>query len=199
MDPVMTALRLGAPNLVRAEGPRPNNETGPTWSIVHYEFPRTSTTTDRFKMTWYDGAQLPPRDLFQLPKDQQLLKNGILFMGSKGQLLVDYFNSPVLLPLGDFADTRIEAAPIDNHYTQWTDAIVGHGKTSCPFSYAGPLTETVLLGNVAIRAGRKIMWDAARLDCIGDTDATALLRRDYRAEWDVPGLGRGPILTEEDL
>ena len=187
MDPVVAALELGAPNLIVPNGPRPNQETGPEWSELRYQFPGTRWTSDSLSMTWYDGAKLPPRSLFQIRDEEQLLKNGILFIGSKGQLLVDYFNPPRLLPEGDFADTKIDAAPADNHYQQWTEAIKGNGKTSCPFSYSGPLTETVLLGNVAVRTGKPVKWDSASLSC--DTKlANQMLRRTYRDGWQVEGL-----------
>lgn len=187
MDPVVTALELGAPTEIVPTGPRPNQETGPAWSTLRYTFPGTKWTTATVPMTWYDGAKLPPRDLFEMDSDQKILENGILFIGDKGQLLVDYFNPPTLLPRGDFANTKMEAAPIDNHYTQWTDAIKGNGSTSCPFSYSGPLTETVLLGNVAVRTGQTIHWDSKSMRCDSDA-ANELLRRDYRDDWKVAGL-----------
>lgn len=187
MDPVLSALELGPPTTITPEGPLPNQETGPEWSILRYSFPGTRWTTSTLPMTWYDGAKLPPRELFNIPDEEKLLENGILFVGDRGQVLVDYFNPPRLLPEGDFADTKIEEAPKDNHYQQWTEAIKGNGKTSCPFSYSGPLTETVLLGNVAVRTGKKVTWDSKSLTC--DTvEANALLKRDYRDGWQVDGL-----------
>lgn len=187
MDPVVTALELGAPTLIEPSGPKPNEETGPAWSVLKYKFPGTKWTTEELPMTWYDGAHLPPKDLFQIPTEEKLLANGILFIGEKGQLLVDYFNPPKLLPESDFASKKIDAEPIDNHYTQWTDAIKGNGKTSCPFSYSGPLTETVLLGNVALRAGKSIGWNSKELRCEAP-EANELLRREYRDGWMVENL-----------
>ena len=187
MDPVLTALELGPPTEIAPSGPRPNDETGPAWSVLRYTFPGTKWTSNELPMTWYDGAKLPPRELFRIPEDEKLLANGILFIGDKGQLLVDYFNPPRLLPEGDFADTKIEAAAIDNHYQQWTEAIKGNGKTSCPFAYSGPLTETVLLGNVAVRTGKTLKWDSKSLQS-DSPEADALLRRSYREGWSVAGL-----------
>ena len=119
MDPVVAALELSAPTLITPNGPMPNQETGPAWSVLGYTFPGSKWTTDTLPMTWYDGAKLPPRDLFKIGANEKILENGILFIGDKGQLLVDYFNPPKLLSQGDFADTKIEAASVDNHYTQW--------------------------------------------------------------------------------
>jgi len=187
MDPVVNALELGAPTQVVPSGPLPNQETGPAWSILKYDFPGTKWTTASLSMTWYDGAKKPPRDLLALPAKEEILSNGILFIGENGQLLVDYSNPPRLLPEGDFADTKFEPEPIDNHYTQWTDAIKNGGATSCPFAYSGPLTETVLLGNVAVRTGKPVLWDSAELRCNSDA-ANELLRRTYREGWEVAHL-----------
>lgn len=187
MDPVVTALELGPPTMIEPSGPMPNEETGPAWSVLKYSFPGTKWTTQKLPMTWYDGAHLPPRDLFQIPKEEKLLANGILFVGDRGQLLVDYFNPPKLLPEADFSNTKIDAEPIDNHYTQWTDAIKGTGKTSCPFDYSGPLTETVLLGNVAVRTGNVVSWDSEKMSS-GNPEADKLLKRGYRDGWQVENL-----------
>lgn len=75
-----------------------------------------------------------------------------------------------------------------NHYQQWTNAIRGEGQTSCPFAYSGPLTETVLLGNVAYRTGQKIIWDSENLKATGVPQADPFIKRDYRHGWEVAGL-----------
>ena len=108
MDPVVSALQLGPPTSIVPSEPKPNQETGPAWSILTYAFEGTKWTTDSLAMTWYDGAKLPPRELFAIRPDEKILQNGILFIGEKGQLLVDYFNPPKLLPETDFARTKIE-------------------------------------------------------------------------------------------
>ena len=139
-------------------------------------------------MVWYDGTELPPRELFDVPADYQLKKNGILFVGDQGQLVAGYFGHAELFIGGELADTNIEPLPVDNHYTQWTEAILGRTKTSCPFDYSGPLTETVLLGNVALRCGEKCNWNSAKLMVEGNEKANALLSRPYRDRWHIPGL-----------
>jgi hypothetical protein len=69
------------------------------------------------------------------------------------------------------------------HYKEWVAACKTGSTTGCSFDYAGPLTETVLLGNVAFRAGRKIDWDPVALRAIGCPEADPLIRREYRAGW----------------
>ena len=76
-----------------------------------------------------------------------------------------------------------------DHYREWTDACMGRTETSSPFSYAGPLTETVLLGNVAIRhPDQELTWDAKALQFAKHASATALLQRPYRKRWEIDAL-----------
>ncbi len=188
MDPVVSGLALGAPMAVEATAEGLNEETGPKTSIVTYRFPETRYTDGPLKMVWYDGAVPPPRELFDVPADYQLKPNGILFAGEKGQLIAGYFGHAELFLNGERAESGIDPVGADNHYTQWTDAILGRGKTSCPFDYSGPLTETVLLGNVALRSKEPIEWNSTELRVVGNRQANGLLSRRYRKGWEVAGL-----------
>ena len=188
MDPVVNALELGPPNLVEAEGPPPHPDSGPTWCIVKYRFAGTAHTTEELKLTWYEAGKMPPRELFQAPDDWPGSKNGVLFIGSRGNLFVGFPEPPSLFPVGDFADYKMPDLPADNHYSQWTDAIRGQGETSCPFSYSGPLTETVLLGNVAYRSQEPVNWEAATMRTGSSEGSESFIRREYREGWGVEGL-----------
>lgn len=188
MDPVVNAMKLGAPTTVRAESSQLFDDTAPAWSVIHYDFPGTEFTTTKFRMSWYDGGQRPDASLFAGDADAPGWANGILFLGEKGQLVVDYEKMPRLLPADHFADVAIVPEPEDNHYQQWVSACKGHGQTSTPFSYSGPMTETVLLGNVAIRSGQTIEWDADNLVARGVPEAASLIRRAYRDGWKIKGL-----------
>jgi predicted dehydrogenase len=189
MDPVVNALELGPPRTIAAEGPPPHPESGPTWCIVRYEFPGTKHTADTLRLTWYEAGKQPPRELFQAPADWKGSQNGVLFVGEKGNLFVGFPEEPELFPREKFADHKFADVVEDNHYTQWTGAIVGRGQTSCPFAYSGPLTETVLLGNVAYRTGQKIEWNSASLKVKGNAAADLLLKPTFRAGWEIKGLG----------
>jgi predicted dehydrogenase len=193
LDPVVNALEVGPPRTIEAEGPPPHAESGPTWCIVRYEFPGTKHTADTLQLTWYEAGKQPPRELFQAPADWKGSQNGVLFIGEKGNLFVGFPENPELFPREKFADYKFADVTEDNHYTQWTDAIIGRGQTSCPFAYSGPLTETVLLGNVAYRTGQKIVWDSANLQAMGNSAADSLLKPTFRAGWEIKGLGeKGP-------
>jgi predicted dehydrogenase len=188
LDPVVNALELGPPSSVYAEGPPPLPESGPAWCILRYEFPKTPHTTETLKLSWYEAKGQPRRELFKAPADWPGSDNGVLFIGSKGNLFVGFPEMPELFPKADFANYKLPEFEDHNHYTEWTTAIATSGKTSCPFSYAGPLTETVLLGNVAHRTGRTIHWDSANLKAVDCPEADQFLRTEYRKGWEVPGL-----------
>ena len=188
LDPVVNALDLKAPHTVVAEGPPPSAESGPLWCVVHWEFPATAFTQGTLKLHWYEAGKQPPREIFKAPDDWAGSLNGVLFIGAKGNLFVGFPEMPVLFPTSMFADYKFPKMEDHNHYQQWTNAILGKDKVSCPFSYSGPLTETVLLGNVAYRTGKKIEWDSVNLKAKGNPDADRFLRDVYRSGWEVAGL-----------
>src|SRR5690606_36892030 len=111
-------------------------------------------------------------------------ENGILFVGEKGTLFFDR-NRPRLYPAADFDGWRLPELEERNHYQEWVSAIRGNGKTSTHFGYAGPLTETVLLGNVALRFPKETLeWDAKAAKVKNISGANAVLERTLREGWD---------------
>jgi len=101
-------------------------------------------------------------------------------------MLVADYNRRVLLPEADFRDSTPPEKTIPDsigHHAEWIAACKDGRPTTCNFDYSGALTESVLLGNVAYRTGRKIEWDAAKLQAVGCPEADAFLRREYRKGW----------------
>jgi hypothetical protein len=188
IDPIFDALELGAPKTIKAKGEPLLPESGPTSCVVEYEFPGTKHTTDNVKVTWYEAGAKPPRDLFKAPSDWKGSENGVLFIGAKGNLFVGFPEMPELFPVADFEKHKWPDLQDHNHYQEWTNAIANGGKTSCPFSFSGPLTEAVLLGNVAFRTGKIIEWDSKNLKAKGAPEADQYIRRTYRKGWEVEGL-----------
>ena len=187
-DPVFTALELEAPTLIEAQGPEPDLESGPLWCEITYEFPGTRHTTDTVKVVWYEAGRQPDPAIIKAPQDWPGSLNGILFVGERGNLFVGFPEAAQLFPLGDFSDYQLPQHEDNNHYTQWTQAILGQGQTSCPFSYAGPLTEAVLLGNVAYRSGGKVTWDQQEMKTLGNDNAQQFIGRTYRTGWELSPL-----------
>jgi len=188
-DPVFNALALTAPVSVRSEGAAPNEHSWATDAIIHYTFPGTKYTADQtVKVIWYDGDQRPSEEIKSLAtkdpmpdgKPGKVPGEGSIFIGTNGAMVLPHIGMPRLV--GDaFKDYKIEKVPGSNHWHEFIDAAAGKGKTDAGFSYAGPLTEAVLLGSVATRFPHQTLdWDAAALKFTNVADANRYVRRSYR-------------------
>jgi predicted dehydrogenase len=183
------ALNLGAPSSVVAEQEGMTKESPPKSSIVTYEFPQRGSLVSA-KFVWYDGGKKPSADLV---KGKKLPTNGVILVGDKDTLFVpsywgageflsgatydDFKNVPETLPKKDNFDRC--------HYEEWIAACKGGPKAYSNFDNSGPLTEMVLLGNVALRAGKKIEWDTKKLKVTNDKAANQFLTKEYRKGWGV--------------
>ena len=191
LDPVFSALDLTAPLTVRAENDGLNAHTWPSAETVSYIFPATAFTAGQtLPLSWYDGGKMPDIALAQMPAGTALPAAGSLFIGEGGTLVLAHYKQPELYPKEKFASFQIEQAPAGDHYHAWVDAALGGPKTTDHFDYAGPLTETVVLGNVATRMpGVTLEWDAAKLRFPHQPAADRLLTRPYRDGWKVEAVG----------
>lgn len=187
LDPVFTALKLTAPTECTAEAPPIHAETWTKWATVRYLFPRTEYTAgDTIPVTWYDGDGITaPRQLFKdIPNDVTLPGAGSVLIGEKGSLVVPHVKLPSLYLTGG-QSAAVETVEGVNHYVQFADACRGADRTTSNFGYAGPLTETVMLGTIAIRTpGEKLMWDAAKLQITNSSTAQAMVSKPYRKGWE---------------
>jgi predicted dehydrogenase len=163
----------------------------PVSTSVHYQFAARGTQPP-VKLSWFDGGIYPPRPDV-LPDDVELAsEGGVIFIGEKGILLHDtYGANPRLYPpaLAEAAAAIPKSIPriMWSHELNWTKAIRGEAKASSPIEYAAQLTETMLLGLVALRAGqgRKILYDGERGQITNNADANQYLTREYRAGWTI--------------
>ena len=185
---VWDGLKLTAPIEVWSDGEAPNGQTFPKASVVHYRFPANELTGGESELIWYDGGRLPDRALFPfMPAGWKVPNGGELVIGAEGSLY-----GGRLYQEEKFADYEAPACKGDDHYMQWTRACLDRSrKTVTPFdTFSGPMTEAVLLGNVALRfPGRKLAWDSRALAFSGASEADRFLRRDYRDGWRIEGLG----------
>jgi hypothetical protein len=190
IDPPFTALKLSSPSVVWVEGPGCTDDMHPAWEIIHYEFPGSEFTAGKtLNLTWYDGHHMPDESLVPLGEGRHLPSDGSIFIGEKGSILLPHIGGPQLLPREKFLDTKRPKLPGHDHYVQWVNACVGNGTTSANFDFAGPLTETVLLGVLAARfPGKKLQWDAANLKVTNLPEANQHVRSTYRRAWEVEGL-----------
>jgi predicted dehydrogenase len=189
-DPVFAALRLTSPISVRSEGPAPGKHNWAINAVIHYLFPGTSVTEgDTVRVTWYDGDQRPPVDVQTRAGVAKLPNQGSLMFGTKGMMLLPHVGMPVLLPEATYKGFAMPEIEKVDHYHEFVDAVLGKTRTSTTFDYAGPLTEAVLLGPLATRfPGTTLEWDARKLKFRNSKEATAFVRREYRAGWKVKGL-----------
>jgi len=165
IDAAFWALELREPRSIEAESPpiSPHPETAPAWSIVRYDFEARGSRPP-VKLLWYDGGKLPPLELFDghAPANDS---SGSLFVGEKGRLVQSQGRRGYrLLPereLAGYAEPKPTLARSPGHHAEWIEACKTGKPTGTNFDYSARLTELVLLGNVALRDGRRIDWDAA--------------------------------------
>ena len=194
LDPVFWALDLQAPTTVEANAVRLTSETAPVAATAHYGFPARENRP-AVALTWYEGGLRPPR-----VQQRELPASGLLYVGDGGKLLVPYFGQPVLLsgartePIPNIARKlpRIEGAPagpnplaVVPHQREWIQACQGGPPPLSPFRYAGPLTETVLLGTIAMRTGQKLTWDRPQMQVTNVPAANDLVRPAHREGWEL--------------
>ena len=187
LDPIFTALELTAPILFRAQNDGLNPQTWPGAETISYVFPGTAYTASSLPVTWWDGGRQPDVKLAQMPDGETLPGGGSLIIGEGGTMVLPHVGMPKLYPVEKFKTFEIKKEPGASHYHAWVDGCLAGKKTSDGFHYAGPLAETVQLGNVATRVpGLDLVWDAAALQFKNAPAANALLTKQYRAGWEVP-------------
>jgi hypothetical protein len=189
LDPIHSALQLTAPTSVRSEGPAPNPWNWPVSSIIHYTFPGTQFTAgDTVPVSWYDGASRPPAEVLSLLEGEEMPGTGSLWIGTEGVMLLPHISWPQFYPQAKFEDFQLPEVESFDHWGQFVDACLGEGRTSAPFSYSGPLTESVLLGGVAVRFPETTLgWNSKHMN-FDLSEANAFIRRKYRKGWEVKGL-----------
>jgi predicted dehydrogenase len=189
LDPVFTSLALTAPKSVRSEDEAPNAYS---WSLnvkVQYVFPGTKFTTESVAIHWYNGNNRPPNEITALIGSRKLNDQGSIYVGTDGVLYSPYIGPLVLLPEDKFKDYKGPKLGGENHYNQFVEAVRGNAKTSAAFDFAGPMTESVLLGCLSTRFARTTLeWDAATMKVTNVADANKFVRRQYRKGWEVEGL-----------
>jgi predicted dehydrogenase len=187
MDLAWNAIDAELPTTAEAKGEPYNPEVTPVELESHFDMP-ANDWRPAIRLGWYQGGAMPrsPKDYVDLNK----IGHGAMFRGTKGYLVSD-FGSRLIIPWGNNADMsyyhrrdKDEMIP-DLKYFQkeWTDACKGNLKTSCDFKYSGDLIETMLLGLVAYRAGKKLEYDGATGRITNDAQANEYLSRPYRDGW----------------
>ena len=214
IDPAFKTVGLGYPSEVEcSEGsiyetmwtPVYHPESCPASSSVILKFPGVNGKPD-VKLHWMDGGIIPERPE-ELGPDEMMGggDGGVIIEGTKGKMMCGtYGANPQLLPTSRTKEVNVPKTLVrvpEGHYAQWVNAcIAGYGKNelSSPFEYAGPLTETILMGNLALRSymikgpngkgwpGRKkLLWDAVNMKITNFDEANQFVKREYRQGWEV--------------
>ena len=190
LDPVFRALKLGHPLSVEASSTRVNTETYPLASMVTYHFPARGEMP-ALKLVWYDGGLRPPRPA-ELEPEEVMGDNGHLFIGDNGKILKAR-GGYSLIPRSrarEYGDPPKKLPRSIGHYQEWIAACKGGAPGGANFDWAGPLTEVVLLGNVALRlqlreelTTKRLQWDGEHLRFTNSDTANQFLKTEYRAGW----------------
>jgi predicted dehydrogenase len=189
-DPVFESIGLAAPISIRSVGPAPNQWNWALNGLVHYHFAGTHRTAEKtLPVTWYDGASKPPAEIIALIEGDDVPNTGSILVGTEGVLLVPHMESrPALHPVAKFKDFKLPKVKGANHWGQFVDACRGEDKTTASFAYAGPLTETILLGDIASRFPQTTLeWHSRKMK-FNLAEVNQYIRREYRKGWEVRGL-----------
>lgn len=186
-DTIFRVMKLEAPSSVEASSTDLHSETYPQASIMHWNFPARSGMPP-VKVSWYDGGIRPPHPE-ELEDNRSLPKEGLLFIGDKGSILCGFTGeNPALIP-----DSKMKAFTPPpktlprsiGHDREWIEACKGgKQKPGGNFEFAGQVTETILLGNIALRTGERLAWDKANLKA-SVASAQALIHPEYRGGWSL--------------
>jgi predicted dehydrogenase len=210
LDPAMWALELGPPDSVEIVMQEGNTEqSGPVRQTIRFEFPARGDMPP-LTLYWYDGGNKPPHPE-GVPEEERLGRgtNGSYFVGDKGVMTLDtYGENARLLPASRMEDytppprsiPRIAEMPPDEisdnaHKMDWIKAIKSGGQACSNFDYAGPFTETVLLGTIASRVPGKLLWDSENMRFTNSDEANRYVRREYRKGWELTGKGILPVVS----
>ena len=177
------ALGLDAPLAVQAKTSGHNRESFPEWARVKYEY-GAKNGMDPFTVNWYDGGQKPPQELAEL---FTYGGNGVIVVCEKETVFgADESNTRFSLVSGNpMPDTTVVESP--GHMKEWVNACLTGTQAVSNFpGYSGPLTEAVLLGNLAIWAdGPRLEWDAKNMKVKGTNEFDSLIKPEFRPGFEV--------------
>lgn len=166
-----------------------NDVAFPASCTIKWQFP-AQASLPAFDLFWYDGGMKPfaPEELEMDGKDTP--EEGLLFVGTKGKILGGFRGeNPVLLPESKMMtgrdSERINSREVDRKTDQWVDAMLEKRQTPGSFTRAQCITDTINLGAIALRAGKKVDFDSNLVKITNDEDANQLLTREYRSGWEI--------------
>tara|TARA_R110002049_G_scaffold305056_3_gene501086 strand:- start:30655 stop:31986 length:1332 start_codon:yes stop_codon:yes gene_type:complete len=188
MDPVFTGLGIHQPpTMMRAMHSGMNDQVWPAQTTVEYTFAGNSlTASDELSLTWYDGGRLPSVKGSHIDETVALPASGSMLIGENGTMVIPHFKMPRLYSDSKNIDSLIVKKESQNHYHGWVDGCISGQQPSDGFDYGANLTESVLLGNIAVRLQKeKLTWDAEAMRFTDSDEANKFISRDYRDGWEI--------------
>jgi predicted dehydrogenase len=189
------ALNMRDPVAVEAECPEHDGDTYPTNSKIRYEFPELNGRA-AFTMHWYDGGNLPPADVFkgvtlavkennkEIPPPYH---SGVVIIGDKAKMYAagDYADQGIQIIGAKEMDVDYPHSP--GHEKEWFMAMRDSKKPAMSNfpDYAGPLTETILLGNLAVYKRGRVEWDPVQLKPLNDPWLMHIVHPTFREGYEV--------------
>ncbi|HPF01752.1 MAG TPA: Gfo/Idh/MocA family oxidoreductase [Bacteroidales bacterium] len=164
-----------------------NDAAFPLSCIIRFRF-RDMPGIKAFDLFWYDGGMKPATPEEVLAEGGSLEREGLMFVGEKGKIIGQFRGEkPVLYIDGKRSGGQEEAAVAAEQGSRdiWIDAIKNNSQSPGSFIYAGPVTETILLGGVALRAGRRVEYDSSEMKITNYPEADKFLTREYRPGWEL--------------
>jgi len=188
-SPPYRALKLTSPIAVTSYGPAPTAESWATRARVKLTYPGTEYTAGQtVDVWWYDGGELPP-DAIREQIGGRLPQQGSVVVGTDGLIVLPHMTADAfVLPDSKMAPLQPLDLPERDHYQEFIDVVLAGGKNNCSanFDYAGPLTESVIIGNVAAHfPGETLQFAAGSLTFPKKPEANQYLTRGYRNGWTV--------------
>ncbi len=189
MDMPYWALELKHPTRVEADSEGNTPLSAPTASTVRYHFP-AGKYSDELQFSWYDGGRMPAAEV--LAESGMTSKKvagtfDLVMVGDKGKMFFNRSNLDWLITpdsaLEDFKAPEPSLPRVANEDVEWVEACKGGAPALSRFEKSGPFTETVLLGNLAIRLGEPVEWDGPAMKAVGCPRADRYIHRDYRRGW----------------
>ncbi|MCL5097871.1 MAG: gfo/Idh/MocA family oxidoreductase, partial [Candidatus Omnitrophica bacterium] len=172
----------------------PKNEQYPRSTIVRYKFPARDGMPE-VKLTWWDGGMMPPRpDILEEGKRLGDDDGGVLFIGDYGMLSCGcYGRNPRLIPDSRMKEFQAPPKVLDRipggmagHEQDWVRSCKGGKPAGSNFDFSGPLSEMVLMGNLAVRfPGRRLLWAGEKMEVNNDSEANDYVRPQYRQGWSL--------------
>lgn len=177
-------------------------ESCPPSSHITLTFPKTNKTKGDVTVHWMDGGIQPERPEELGPNERFGDDgNGTLFIGTKGKMIAStYSENPLLLPTSRTKEINVKQTIArvpgqqNGHYGQWIEGcLAGYGKTqlSSSFDVAGPLTEALLMANLAVRGHEllgghiKMVWDNENMRITNFDAVNQYVKRQYREGWTI--------------